>query len=286
MYSHTWRDITFAKTESETTMESQKDGSDVWEVGSAYEVFIGRWSRLIAKEFLQWLSITPGSRWVDVGCGTGMLSKTILAIADPLEVKGVDPSPGFIAFARNHIHDPHATFDVGTAESLPLESHACDVAVSGLVLNFVPQKEKAIAEMRRVVRTDGVVAAYVWDYAGQMQYLRRFWDAATAMDPAAMDRDEAQRFPICNPGPLKSLFVSQGLREIHGKAIDVSTHFTDFDDFWSPFLAGQGPAPGYVASLNPGQRLTLRERLRSALPIAADGTIDLIARAWAIRGYS
>jgi len=156
--------------------------------------------------------------------------------------------------------------------------------VSGLVLNFVPDQPKAVAEMRRAARPGGTVAVYVWDYAGEMQMIRRFWDAAGALDPAARRLDEALRFPLCDPAPLKTLFEATGLRNIETRAIDVPTVFADFDDYWTPFLGGQGPAPGFCMKLPEEARTALRERLRATLPKAGDGRIRLIARAWAVRG--
>ncbi len=130
----------------------------------------------------------------------------------------------------------------------------------------------------------GTVAAYVWDYAGQMQLMRYFWDAAVALDPAASHLDEGQRFPLCQPEPLMQLFRAAGLREVEVRLIDIPTAFRDFEDYWSPFLGGQGPAPSYTMSLSEERRSALRERLRATLPMAADGSIHLIAGAWAVRG--
>jgi hypothetical protein len=129
-----------------------------------------------------------------------------------------------------------------------------------------------------------VVAAYLWDYAGEMKFMRHFWDAAVALDPAARDFDQGALYLICKPGPLEALFRSAGIEEVEVRAIDVPTVFRDFDDLWSPFLGGTGPAPGYVASLSEERRAALRERIRADLPIAADGSIPLVARAWAVRG--
>jgi hypothetical protein len=158
------------------------------------------------------------------------------------------------------------------------------VAVSGLVLNFVSDHARMVAEMKRSVSAGGTVAAYVWDYAGEMQLMRRFWDAAVALDPAALELDEGRRFPITRAAPLVELFESAGLRDVRILAIDVPTAFKDFDDYWAPFLGGQAPAPGYCMSLSEERRAALRERIRSMLSIEADGSIRLIARAWAIRG--
>jgi len=257
---------------------------DVWQSGGAYEFFMGRWSRLVAVEFLRWLSVAPKSDWLDVGCGTGMLSQTILDLADPANVTGVDPASGFVSFAKEHIRDPRAGFEIGSAESLKSTPGTFDAVVSGLVLNFVAQGDQAISEMRRVAKPGGIVAAYVWDYADKMQLLRHFWDAAVFLDSEAAILDEGNRFPLCNPERLRDLFLIQGLDDVEVRPIDVQTHFADFQDYWSPFLSGQGPAPTYVASLTKERQAELRERLRAELPISTDGTINLIARAWEVRG--
>ncbi len=258
--------------------------TDVWASGDAYEPYVGRWSRLVARDFLDWLDAPPGKRWLDLGCGTGALSQTILDRAMPSHVTGVDQSDGFVAYARQQVCDRRAEFRVGDAQALPVRDGQYDAAVSGLVLNFVPDRRKALSEMKRAVRPGDIIAIYVWDYAGEMQMMRRFWDAAVALDPEAVELDEGKRFPICQPGPLSDLFTNAGLRDVKVRAIDVPTVFKDFDDYWSPFLSGQAPAPGYCMSLSEEGRAELRERLRSTLPTQADGSIHLIARAWAVSG--
>jgi SAM-dependent methyltransferase len=257
---------------------------DVWGIGAAYEPYVGRWSRLVAQEFVSWLGVAPGGRWLDVGCGTGALVRTILAAAAPSVALGMDSSTGFARHAREHAARPRTHFLVGDARSLPVSAGVFDAAASGLVINFIPTPDQAVAEMARVVRPGGTVAAYVWDYAGAMQLMRHFWDAAVALDPAVADLDEGRRFPLCRPEPLGALFREAGLRGIEVRAIDVPTHFRDFDNYWSPFLGGQGPAPTYAMSLSEECRAALRERLRAGLPTEHDGSISLFARAWAVQG--
>jgi len=158
------------------------------------------------------------------------------------------------------------------------------VSVAGLVINFVPDQRKAITEMARATKPGGTVAAYVWGYAGEMQMMRRFWDAAVALSPAAKALDEGIRFPVCHPEALQDLFRKAGLEQISTRAIDAPTTFKDFDDYWTPFLGGQAPAPGYCMSLSEDDRAALREGIKASLPIRNDGSIHLIARAWAIKG--
>lgn len=257
---------------------------EAWASGESYERYMGRWSRLTARVFLDSLAVPPGRRWLDVGCGTGTLSQLILEMTVPGAVKGTDRSESYIAFARQQIDDTRASFEVADAQALPVETAAYDVAVSGLVLNFVPDPLRMVAEMARAVRQNGIVALYIWDYAGKMELMRYFWDAAVALDPSAYSLDEGVRFPICKPEPLAALFRDAGLQNVETQAVDVPTDFRDFDDYWLPFLGGQGPAPGYAMSLDEADRTALRERIRAALPVPPDGSIHLMARAWMVRG--
>jgi SAM-dependent methyltransferase len=257
---------------------------EVWASGDAYEAYVGRWSRLVAQEFLRWLGLSENRQWLDVGSGTGILSRTILAMANPKKIKGIDRSESFVEFARQQVNHPNIEFEVGDAQALPIESETYDAAVSGLVLNFVPQPNQMVAEMKRSVRKGGMVALYVWDYAAKMQFMRHFWNAAAALDLDAYDLDEGRRSPICDPGLLTQLLRHAGLSEVESRPIDIPTDFRNFDDFWSPFLGGRGPAPSYAMSLNEERRSQLRERIYNSLPFALDGSIPLVARAWGVRG--
>lgn len=264
---------------------------DRWASGDAYEPYVGRWSRLVAGEFLRWLDAPPGLDWLDVGCGTGALAAAAAGACAPKRLAGIDPSPGFLDVARRRLDGSGAEVRQADAQALPFAAAAFDRVVSGLVLNFVPDPPRAVAEMARVARPKGEgddgggeVALYVWDYAEGMGLMRRFWDAAAALDPRARTLDEGRRFPLCRPEPLRALFDAAGLTRIETRAIDVPTVFRGFDDYWTPFLGGQGPAPGYCMALAEDARLALRERLRESLPTQPDGGIHLTARAWAVRG--
>lgn len=262
------------------------DRKEHWSAGDLYEPYVGRWSRKVALEFLAWLRMPAHAQWLDVGCGTGALTQAVLRAAQPASVLGIDASPAFIDFAQAFTPDARARYEVGDAQALPLAAHAVDVAVSGLMINFVPQPEQAVAEMARVVRPGGLVAAYVWDYAEGMELMRYFWDAAVKLNPQALESTEGRRFAMCRPEPLIALFEQAGLAQVEVCALDVATPFNDFDDYWSPFLGGQGPAPGYAMALPEAERARLRELIRGALPYREDGRIDLHARAWGVRGRS
>ena len=256
-----------------------------WDSGDAYEPYVGRWSRLVAQDFVSWLAVPPESHWLDVGCGTGALSQTIREFGAPGEVVGIDPSASYVASADARMgDDPRARFEVGEAQALRAPTGTFDAVVSGLVLNFVPRAELAVEEMARVVRPEGAVGAYVWDYAEGMQFMRHFWDAATELDPGAAALDEGARFSVATAGGLQAAFSAAGLTDVDVRSIEVPTVFPDFDDLWAPFLGGTAPGPAYVASLPEDRRRLLAERLRASLPSDPDGAIRLTARAWAVRG--
>lgn len=259
---------------------------DNWGIGAAYEPYVGRWSRAVASEFVTWLSAPPVCNWLDLGCGTGALSRTVLSVGQPTQVHGLDPSEAFLGYARESLRDIRVALYAGSAEQLPFGHRIFDVVVSGLVLNFIPNIERAMDEMMRVSKADGIVAAYVWDYAGKMDLMRYFWDAAAALDPSAVSFDEGRRFPICDPERLRGLFQTAGCRNVRVRAIDVPTDFRTFDDYWQPFWGGIGPAPTYLMSLHESARVALRNRLEEELPVDSSGAIHLVARAWAVSGQA
>jgi SAM-dependent methyltransferase len=259
-------------------------GGERWHDGSGYDSFVGRWSRRVAERFVAWLEVRYGADWVDIGCGTGVLTRAITEFADPRSVIGVDPSRRFLIAAKGATRDSRVTFVEGEGEELPIEDRSTDVVVSGLVLNFIHDLPAALREMRRISRPGALIAGYVWDYGGEMQMMRRFWDAAAALDPSAAELDEGVRFSIARPEGLKTAFERAGLDDVDVIPIEVATIFTSFEDYWSPFLSGVAPAPSYAMSLQPNARERLRDLLDRTLPRELDGSIDLIARAWAVRG--
>ncbi|MBN1092020.1 methyltransferase domain-containing protein [Blastococcus sp. TML/M2B] len=265
-------------------MTSPGSPLDRWASGERYEAYVGRWSRAVATTFVHWLEVPPGARWLDAGCGTGAPTTAILELGSPAAVLGADTSPDLLARAAGTVHDARARFVLADVAHLPVDDGSVDAAVSGLVLNFVPDTSTALAEAVRVTRRGGAVAAYVWDYAEGMELIRYFWDAAVALDPGAAQWDEGTRFPLCHPWALAGAFDRAGLAGVVVEPIVVPTAFHDLEEYWHPFLGGTGPAPAYVASL-PEERVTaLRDRLAERLPASPDGGIRLSARAWAVRG--
>jgi SAM-dependent methyltransferase len=257
---------------------------DFFAESAAYERFMGRWSAHLAPLIVKFGGVREGNSVLDVGSGTGALAFAVAASVPSARVTGVDPSSAYVAFAQGRARDDRVRFVVGDAQQLQLADRTFDRVLSLLVMNFIPDRTKALREMMRVTRPGGVVAAVVWDYGDRMQMLRVFWDEAVALDPAAAARDE-RNMPLCKPGELAAFWRAHGLTEVDEQPLVIDTSFASFDDYWLPFLGGQGPAGSYVSRLTEPQREALRLRLRRRLlGDGADRPITLQARAWAVKG--
>jgi len=256
---------------------------DRWTSGAAYDQWMGRWSRLLAVQLLKWLDAKAGLRWIDVCCGSGIVTQAIVGYTAPASIVGVDASHEQINFARQRRTYDNVIFQTADATALPFADATFDVAVCGLGLNFIPTPGLGLEEFCRVTRPAGAIAVYVWDYAEGARFLREFWDTAVAMDSEAATFDQARRFPMCTPEGLLSLFKQAKLEDITLHALDVVTRFASFDDYWEPLLTGQGSAPNYLATRDKKIQTAIRDHLRAGLPTNAQGAIELPARAWAIR---
>ncbi len=265
-------------------MENKSVTMDRWTSGSHYDQWMGRWSRLLAQEFVKWLRLPASLRWLDVCCGSGVLTEVVVECSATASIVGVDVSQEQINFARQHRARANVTFEIANAMALPFADASFDVAVCGLGLNYIPDPRRGLQDFCRVTLSGGTVAVYVWDYAHGARFLREFWDAASAIDTEAAAFDQARRFPMCTPEGLRGLFEQSQLEDLNVHALEVVTLFTSFDDYWNPLLTGQGSAPNYLATRDKNTQAAIRERLRAALPASADGEIELPARAWAIRG--
>ena len=257
---------------------------DAWDSADRYENYMGRWSQAVARHFLDWLAPTAALSWLDIGCGPGALSSAVVDQARPGTLAGLDTSTAYVAAAQRRFAGHDTVFVSGDAQRLPFADATFDAAVSGLNLNFLPDAATGISEMRRVMRPGGTVALYVWDYAKGMQFIRLFWEAAKVADPAAGGADEGKRFLVSSPDALRTLFEDASLAEVDVRAIDIPTPFPSFAAYWDSFFAGQGPAAGYIHSLTEEQLREFRPRLEELVPVAADGSLELTARAWAVRG--
>ncbi|MEJ1117188.1 methyltransferase domain-containing protein [Phyllobacterium sp. CCNWLW109] len=243
---------------------------------------MGRWSRRVAAKFVEWLAPQQNAAWLKVGCGTGALTATILGECAPRSILSTDPSEAFLAHARSGIEDHRVRFQVASAQDLPAENASMDVVVSALVLNFVPDRPSALDEMQRVLKPNGLLSFYVWDYpAGGIGFIDSFWKAATEVDPQAAALDESKRFPFCTREGLAEICNAAGLRSPAIAPIEIETVFPDFEAFWLPFTLGAGPAPGYCVSLPEDHRAKLKARLAKTL--GTDGAIRLFARVWAVK---
>lgn len=268
-------------------MDASGDTPDPWTNGQHYELYMGRWSSAVAREFVPWLGAEHGGSWLDVGCGTGALSDAILRQAEPTRLHGIDTSEPFLELARLRLSGTIATFEASDAMALDDGAGAesavvYDVVASGLLLNFLAAPATALERQVHVTTPGGTVGAYVWDYAVGMHPIRLFWEAAMDHDPAAERKAESLVFGDWQPQRLEGLFFDAGLTGIETREITVPVTFPSFDDFWAPFLGGQGLAPAYLRSVGPVAASEVRDRLERR--VAADGAVDLSARAWATKG--
>jgi SAM-dependent methyltransferase len=250
----------------------------------AYGWRVGRWSRQVGRSFIKWLGRPSGLRWLEIGCGTGALSAAILETARPSALVGIDPSDNDIGLARKKLRGTRAEFHQANAEALPFSAGAFDVVASGLVLNFLSDADLAMREMQRVAVPGGCIAGYVWDFGGEMQVVRRFWDAAIAVDGGAAQADQAVVFPLCKPEPLRRLFVESGLRDVDVRPISATARFPDFATYWGALINEDWTGGRFLNALPEIARHAVRKRLHQSLPPRNDGSLDLEAGAWAVRG--
>ncbi len=268
---------------SDQVREVTPPSTDMFSESEAYERFMGRWSRQLAPLFLEFSDLEDGDSVLDVGSGTGALTSAVLSAIEPSQVVGVDPSAAYVNYARSRMADERATFEEGDGQQLRFPDASFDAAISLLVINFIPDPDKAVSEMIRVTRPGGIVAAAVWDYDEGMEMLRMFWDEAVALNSSAEARDE-RHMPFSRAGELADLWREHGLVDVQEAPLVIPMTFPSFDDFWSPFLEGQGPAGTYVASLSEAEQLELAERLGERLQAQGGDAIRLNGRAWAVRG--
>jgi ubiquinone/menaquinone biosynthesis C-methylase UbiE len=248
--------------------------------GAAYERMMGNWSRLAGDMFLDWLAPRSGLRWIDIGCGNGAFTELLVERCAPAEIQGVDPSEAQLAFARARPAARVAKFRQGDAMALPFSEDRFDAAVMALVLFFVPDPAKGVAEMMRVVCPGGTVANYVWDMLGGGVPLEPIQVEMRAMGvtPLLPPRSDASRMEA-----LRDLWTGAGLDAVETREITVQRTFADFDDFWTTTLLGSSVGPT-IAAMAPGDIELLKTRVRSRLPADAAGRITYGARANAVKG--
>jgi SAM-dependent methyltransferase len=263
---------------------SNRGQNAIFSEAQAYERFMGRWSRGLAPQLVRFAAVRDGETLLDIGSGTGALSAALAAASPAGRVIGIDPAAAYVALAQASQDGARVRFQVGDAQHMDFEDGTFDRTLSLLVVNFIPDANRAVEEMKRVTRRGGTVAAAVWDYGGEMEMLRVFWDEAVAMKPASESRDE-RHMPFCRRGELAALWRQHGLLDVVEEALTIETRFASFADYWAPFLEKQGPAGAYVAALSERDRNQLEGRLRKRLVGGGpDRAFVLHARAWAVRG--
>ena len=258
----------------------------MFEVAEAYEVMMGRWSRQLAPLFVEFAGVRDGERVLDVGCGTGSLSATLVRVTGASKIVGIDPSKGFIEYARTLVTEPRVTFELGDAQELPYADGSFDRCMALLIVNFIPDAPKATKEMRRVTRSGGMIATTMWDGGRTHELTGCFWNAAVAIDPTAK-RPAERRGSYGSAEALSDLLKGAGLTDIEVTDLTMPCQFSSFDDYWLPVTEGQGPSGAYLARLSEDDRAALRERLRQdLLGNRADGPFTLQAKAWAVKGIA
>jgi len=253
---------------------------------TGYERLMGRWSRKLAVLFIDFAGLADGERVVDVGCGTGSLTFALPEAANVAEIAAFDYSPVFVEEAKRRNSDSRITIQQGDACAIPFPDGRFDRALSLLVLHFVPDAGKAVAEMRRVVRPGGVVAAAVWDHLGGMPGMRMMWDTVAVLDESAnLPRGQYCFQPMMRPDEMRNSFVEHGLVNVEQTSLLIRMEYDSFEDYWEPIAAGEGPLGKYVTSLEPSRRAKADQAVRAAYEGGQpDGSRSFVAVAWACRG--
>lgn len=255
--------------------------------GSAYQRFIGRWTRRLADPLIAFAGPLPDGPVLDVGTGTGSVVAALHQANPSRKITGIDVSEPYLDFARKREDCAGATFLQQDAAALDLQGDQFAGAFSCIVMNFLKEPDKALSEMFRVVRPGGVIASAVWDFRGGLVYQRMLWDTVASIDPvAAATRDRIFSAPLGLPDGMVDLWRAAGLEDVTRSSLTIRMDFSDFADYWEPLLGGQGPVGGYVAGLDPEMQARVRDAVEAAfLAGASDGPRSLTATAWAVKGH-
>lgn len=261
-------------------------GAPMFSRSEGYERYMGRWSRKLAPDYIAFAGVRNGERVLDVGTGTGAVAAALATRLPASEIVGIDPSEAFIEFAQTNVTYSRTRFELGDAQALRFPDATFDQTLALLVMNFVPDHEKAIREMRRVTRPGGTVSACVWDYDAGMDMIRIFWDEVVAIDPSLTPKHQ-RSMKFARQGELGALWRKAGLTDVREQPLIIEQRFTSFDDYWKPFLGQTGAAGTFVKTLGEDKVRELEARLRKRLqPDGGDGPIALKARAWCVKGQA
>jgi SAM-dependent methyltransferase len=267
------------------SLSAQEKAATMFGNARAYDRFMGRWSRQIAPLLIDFALVPDSGRVLDVGSGTGELAVAIASKKPGVQITGIDPSDEYVAYAVSTNRYPkRITFEGGDAQKLAFPNDTFAASLSLLVFNFIPDRAKAIGELRRVTNAGGRISAAIWDYGGRMAMLRSFWDAAVELNPSADTLDE-RHMPLCRAGELAALWRRAGLADVVEQPLDTTMRFESFADFWDPFLSGQGPAGAYTRKLERDDLTKLRSAVKRRLAVnSEDSPFGIPARVWAVRG--
>jgi len=256
----------------------------MFEVAEAYEAMMGRWSRQLAPLFVEFAGVCDGEKVLDVGCGTGALSATLARVTGAAKIVGIDPSNGFIEYARTQVDDPRVTFEVGDAQNLAYPDAAFDRCLALFAVDYIPDAPKAAIEMRRVTKTAGIVATTMWDRSRANELDSCFWDAAAAIDPNAK-RSAGRQGSYGSAEALSELWNGAGLSDIEVTGVTIPCHVSSFDELWQPYLRSQGATGAFMAGLSADRCEALRKAMwQIVLGDRPDGLFSLQAKAWAVKG--
>lgn len=256
------------------------EASNAFTDGKAYERMMGRWSKVAGSIFLDWLEQPAGLRWLDVGCGNGAFTEELITRCHPAAVEGIDPSAEQIAFARERTGTRMAHFQQADAQTLPFADNSFDVATMALVIAFVPDPAKAVAEIARVVRPGGIIAAYMWEIPDKTPLA----PLHLTLKAMGMEPQQPPSSAVAKPTALQELWRKAGLASVETRSINIPVSYSNLDDFCASNVVPLGPHARLIASMSPETKAQLRERLRAALPIATDGSIVYEAVAHAVMG--
>jgi SAM-dependent methyltransferase len=257
--------------------------TEKWDNTQGYEMYVGRWSSLLSIDFVNWLNARSNLKWLEIGCGTGALTKAIAEKCTPSYLLAIDKSDSYIEKAKENVNSGNVSFLNIDINSCPL-NEKFHYITSGLVLNFVPKFGDMLRKLMNNLEPGGEISSFVWDYGGHYQPMRHFWNAACEIIPGSEKFDAGRNFDICTKENLIRLFEGIGLNDIQFTTIERIATFQNFDDYWLPIISAQGSVTEFISTLKEAEKEKLKEHLKRKLPIAFNGEIKLVISVLAAKG--